>query len=54
MLEFGRLILDQVTVERVVGGKWGPCAGQACIAIDYLLVEEEFAPVLVMDLFAKQ
>nr|CAD1836329.1 unnamed protein product [Ananas comosus var. bracteatus] len=37
----------KVTVERVVGGKWGPCAGQACIAIDYLLVEEEFAPVLV-------
>lgn len=37
----------KVTVERVVAGKWGSCYGQACIAIDYLLVEDKFAPNLV-------
>ncbi|XP_010919365.2 aldehyde dehydrogenase family 3 member F1 isoform X1 [Elaeis guineensis] len=37
----------KMAVERVVGGKWGPCSGQTCIAIDYLLVEEKFAPILV-------
>ncbi|KAL6903414.1 hypothetical protein ACP4OV_004227 [Aristida adscensionis] len=34
-------------VNRVVGGKWSCCAGQACIAIDYVLVEERFLPVLL-------
>lgn len=37
----------QVAVKRVAGGKWGPCNGQACIGIDYVLVETEFAPVLI-------
>ncbi|ONK73675.1 uncharacterized protein A4U43_C04F34110 [Asparagus officinalis] len=37
----------KVAVERVVAGKWGSCNGQACVAIDYLLVEEKFAPILV-------
>ncbi|XP_008803615.2 aldehyde dehydrogenase family 3 member F1 [Phoenix dactylifera] len=37
----------KMAVERVVGGKWGPCCGQACIAIDYMLVEDKFAPILV-------
>jgi acyl-CoA reductase-like NAD-dependent aldehyde dehydrogenase len=37
----------QTAVNRVVGGKWSSCAGQACLAIDYVLVEERFVPVLV-------
>ncbi|XWS29240.1 hypothetical protein CRYUN_Cryun24cG0011300 [Craigia yunnanensis] len=37
----------KVAAKRIVGGKWGPCTGQACIAIDYLLVEEKFAPTLI-------
>jgi aldehyde dehydrogenase (NAD+) len=37
----------QVAVNRITAAKWGTCAGQACIAIDYVLVEEEFAPTLV-------
>lgn len=42
----------KVAVKRIVGGKWGPCSGQACIAIDYLLVEEKFASSLI-ELFKK-
>lgn len=34
-------------MKRIVGGKWGPCSGQACIGVDYLLVEQNSAPVLV-------
>lgn len=37
----------KVSVDRIVGGKWGSCSGQACIGIDYLLVEEKFAPIVV-------
>ncbi|KAF2935133.1 hypothetical protein DAI22_04g210900 [Oryza sativa Japonica Group] len=37
----------QTAVNRVVGGKWSSCAGQACLAIDYVLVEERFVPVLI-------
>ncbi|XP_016480390.2 aldehyde dehydrogenase family 3 member F1 [Nicotiana tabacum] len=37
----------QVAVKRIVGGKWGPCNGQACIGIDYVLVETQFASVLI-------
>ncbi|XP_072961677.1 aldehyde dehydrogenase family 3 member F1 [Typha angustifolia] len=37
----------KVAMARVAAGKWGSCAGQACIAIDYLLVEEKYASVLV-------
>ncbi|XP_062219788.1 aldehyde dehydrogenase family 3 member F1-like [Phragmites australis] len=38
---------SQVAVNRITGAKWSACAGQACIAIDYVLVEEEFAPILI-------
>ncbi|XP_062221054.1 aldehyde dehydrogenase family 3 member F1-like [Phragmites australis] len=38
---------SQVAVNRIIGAKWSTCAGQACIAIDYMLVEEEFAPILI-------
>ena len=37
----------QTSVNRVIFAKWSSCAGQACIAIDYVLVEERFAPTLV-------
>ncbi|CAL5015678.1 unnamed protein product [Urochloa decumbens] len=37
----------QVSVNRIIAGKWSSCAGQACIAIDYVIVEERFAPVLI-------
>ncbi|XP_006647605.1 aldehyde dehydrogenase family 3 member F1-like [Oryza brachyantha] len=37
----------QVAVNRIIGAKWSTCAGQACIAIDYILVEERFAPILI-------
>ncbi|KAM0945566.1 putative aldehyde dehydrogenase (NAD(P)(+)) [Dioscorea sansibarensis] len=37
----------KVAVRRIVGGKWGPCCGQACIGVDYLLVEDKFASILI-------
>ncbi|KAL2333759.1 hypothetical protein Fmac_014972 [Flemingia macrophylla] len=37
----------KLAVKRIVGGKWGPCSGQACIGIDYLLVEEKFSSALI-------
>lgn len=37
----------KVAVKRIILGKFGACAGQACIAIDYILVEKKFAPTLV-------
>ena len=37
----------QTSVNRVIFAKWSSCAGQACIAIDYVLVEERFATTLV-------
>ncbi|KAK6150580.1 hypothetical protein DH2020_015512 [Rehmannia glutinosa] len=40
----------KVAVKRIAGGKWGPCAGQACIGIDYVLVQQNLAPVLVESL----
>ncbi|GER40388.1 aldehyde dehydrogenase [Striga asiatica] len=40
----------QVAVKRIAGGKWGPCAGQACIGIDYLLVQKDLVPLLVKSL----
>ncbi|CAK9314192.1 unnamed protein product [Citrullus colocynthis] len=33
--------------KRIVIGKFGTCAGQACIAIDYVLVEHKFISTLV-------
>ncbi|KAI3451021.1 hypothetical protein Pfo_007686 [Paulownia fortunei] len=40
----------KVAVKRIAGGKWGPCAGQACIGIDYVLVQQKLAPLLVESL----
>ncbi|KAF7047053.1 hypothetical protein CFC21_056039 [Triticum aestivum] len=37
----------QIAVNRMAGAKWSVCAGQACAAIDYILVEEKFAPILI-------
>lgn len=37
----------KLAVKRIVGGKWGPCSGQACIGIDYLLVEDNLSYSLV-------
>ncbi|KAI4980814.1 hypothetical protein ZWY2020_021299 [Hordeum vulgare] len=37
----------QIAVNRIAGAKWSVCAGQACVAIDYILVEEKFAPILI-------
>ncbi|XP_062102509.1 aldehyde dehydrogenase family 3 member F1 [Humulus lupulus] len=42
----------KVAVKRIAGAKWGPCSGQACIAVDYLLVEENLAPTLI-EMFKK-
>ncbi|KAI3777308.1 hypothetical protein L1987_47107 [Smallanthus sonchifolius] len=40
----------KVAAKRVASGKWGPCAGQACIGIDYILVEQKFASTLIEQL----
>ncbi|KAM1261703.1 hypothetical protein ACFX13_027639 [Malus domestica] len=40
----------KVAIQRIVGGKWGPCNGQACIGVDYMLVEEKFAPTVIESL----
>ncbi|KAM3693305.1 hypothetical protein ACJW31_08G155900 [Castanea mollissima] len=37
----------KVAVKRIVYGKFGCCAGQACIAIDYILVEKKFTSTVV-------
>ncbi|TKY67408.1 Aldehyde dehydrogenase family 3 member F1 [Spatholobus suberectus] len=37
----------EVTVKRIIVGKYGTCAGQACIAIDYILVEKGYCSKLV-------
>ncbi|KAF8012579.1 hypothetical protein BT93_I0674 [Corymbia citriodora subsp. variegata] len=37
----------KIAVKRIVGAKWGPCSGQACIGIDYVLVERKLAPTLI-------
>nr|XP_004287846.2 PREDICTED: aldehyde dehydrogenase family 3 member F1 [Fragaria vesca subsp. vesca] len=37
----------KVAIKRIVSGKWGPCSGQACIGVDYMLVEEKFAPTVI-------
>lgn len=43
----------KVAIKRIVGGKWGPCSGQACIGIDYMLVEEKLAPTVVSIVLSK-
>ncbi|XP_042501021.1 aldehyde dehydrogenase family 3 member F1-like [Macadamia integrifolia] len=42
----------EMAVKRIVSGKWGCCTGQACLAVDYLLVEEKLASTLI-DLLKK-
>lgn len=37
----------ETTVKRIIVGKFGTCAGQACIAIDYVLVENKYCSKLV-------
>ncbi|KAF5207860.1 Aldehyde dehydrogenase [Thalictrum thalictroides] len=37
----------KIAVKRILGGKYASCGGQACIGIDYVLVDEKFAPKLV-------
>ncbi|KAK4608385.1 hypothetical protein RGQ29_001981 [Quercus rubra] len=37
----------KVAVKRIIFGKFGCCAGQACIAIDYILVEKKFSHTVV-------
>ncbi|KAJ1412364.1 Aldehyde/histidinol dehydrogenase [Sesbania bispinosa] len=37
----------EVAVKRILVSKYGACAGQACIAIDYILVEKSFSSTLV-------
>lgn len=37
----------EIVIKRILAGKFGTCAGQACIAIDYILVEKKFSSTLV-------
>ncbi|XP_065852667.1 aldehyde dehydrogenase family 3 member F1 [Euphorbia lathyris] len=37
----------KVVAKRIIGGKWGPCNGQACISIDYVLVEDKSSSLLI-------
>ncbi|KAK9061520.1 hypothetical protein SSX86_018702 [Deinandra increscens subsp. villosa] len=37
----------KIAMKRIIWGKYGACGGQACIAIDYILTEKKFAPILV-------
>ncbi|KAL5055882.1 hypothetical protein RYX36_036564 [Vicia faba] len=37
----------EVIVKRIIVGKYGTCAGQACIAIDYVIVEKSYCSKLV-------
>ncbi|XP_057953466.1 aldehyde dehydrogenase family 3 member F1-like isoform X2 [Malania oleifera] len=37
----------KMTVKRLVTGKFGVCGGQACVGVDYILVEKQFASTLV-------
>ncbi|XP_057541599.1 aldehyde dehydrogenase family 3 member F1 [Amaranthus tricolor] len=42
----------KVALRRLASAKWGPACGQACIAVDYLLVEDKFASSLI-DMLSK-
>ncbi|KAJ8449487.1 hypothetical protein Cgig2_002284 [Carnegiea gigantea] len=37
----------QVMLKRIISAKFGTCSGQACIAVDYILVEKRYATTLV-------
>ncbi|KAL0435414.1 UNVERIFIED_CONTAM: Aldehyde dehydrogenase family 3 member F1 [Sesamum radiatum] len=38
---------QKIAMNRILSAKFGTCAGQACIAIDYILVEKKFSSTLV-------
>ncbi|GFP87015.1 aldehyde dehydrogenase family 3 member f1 [Phtheirospermum japonicum] len=38
---------QKMAVNRILSAKFGTCAGQACVAIDYILVEKKFSSTLV-------
>ncbi|KAL6563928.1 hypothetical protein OROHE_005168 [Orobanche hederae] len=38
---------QKIAIKRILSAKFGTCAGQACIAIDYILVEKKFSSTLV-------
>ncbi|KAK4492394.1 hypothetical protein RD792_003199 [Penstemon davidsonii] len=42
----------KMAIKRILAAKFGTCAGQACIAIDYILVEKKFSSTLVEHLKA--
>lgn len=37
----------EIAMKRILAAKFGTCAGQACIGIDYILVEKKFSATLV-------
>ncbi|KAL3529859.1 hypothetical protein ACH5RR_009181, partial [Cinchona calisaya] len=37
----------KIAIKRILAGKYGACAGQVCIGIDYILTEKKFATTLV-------
>ncbi|XP_057971599.1 aldehyde dehydrogenase family 3 member H1-like isoform X2 [Malania oleifera] len=37
----------QITVRRIIVGKWGSNNGQACIAPDYIITQKDFVPKLI-------
>ncbi|KAI6685510.1 hypothetical protein NL676_031423 [Syzygium grande] len=37
----------EVAVQRILGAKFGACSGQACITVDYVLVETKFSSILL-------
>jgi aldehyde dehydrogenase (NAD+) len=43
------ILFFQVGLRRIAQGKWGNNNGQACIAPDYILVDESIASELVCD-----
>ncbi|KVI09439.1 Aldehyde dehydrogenase, C-terminal [Cynara cardunculus var. scolymus] len=38
---------QKIAIKRIIWGKFGACAGQVCIGIDYILTQKKFAPTLV-------
>lgn len=42
-----------MALDRILAAKFGTCAGQACIGIDYILVDTRFSDTLIRLLKAK-
>ncbi|XP_047324914.1 aldehyde dehydrogenase family 3 member F1-like [Impatiens glandulifera] len=40
----------KMAVKRILSGKFGVCAGQACLAIDYILTEKRFVSTLLEEM----